>query len=190
MGTTGDAGTDAPALPPYRVVFVSSLTYTGDLGGAAGADAKCQLLAQPHFAGQFMAWLSDGATTAAARMTPESVPYQLADGTVVASDWSVLVNGTLAHAVNEDETGSIVSSDPSQTCCDNTGCYAGTYTWTDTDMTGGVWDGGSCNDWTTTTAGLVPVGGVGNAQDTNRWWTAWCYSTPCSTLARLYCVQQ
>src|SRR4051794_35430333 len=47
-----DAGTDASpligcqgALACERVAFVTSASYTGDLGGIAGADAKCQAAA-------------------------------------------------------------------------------------------------------------------------------------------------
>src|SRR6185369_16979862 len=49
-----------------RVVFLSSATYNGNMGGYAGADAKCQALAAavPALAPKtFAAWISTSASS-------------------------------------------------------------------------------------------------------------------------------
>src|SRR5262249_60557677 len=89
------------AIPPSgKLVFVSSTTYTGNLGGLSGADAKCQSLAtSAGHAGTFKAWLSDDVTDAKSRLTHSTMPYVLVDGTIVATGFTDLTSGTLRHAI-------------------------------------------------------------------------------------------
>ncbi len=100
----------------YKTVFVTSETYTGDLGGLAGADEKCNALASDAgLDGTYMAWLS-GSTrfstpspfavpSPAVRFTKSPIPYARVDGAVIASDWDDLVDGTLLVPIKVTEKG-------------------------------------------------------------------------------------
>lgn len=81
-----------------RTVFITSVTYTGDLGGLSGADLKCKNLAAAAGladATLFRAWLSDGFNSPATRFEHvadiSGNPYLLLDGRVVADTFSELV---------------------------------------------------------------------------------------------------
>ncbi len=176
---------DAPSLPPYRIVFVTSQLYGGNLGGVAGADAKCQALATAKgLPGTFLAWISDGTVSPASRMTHENLPYVLVDGhTQVASGWNALVSGTLDHAIDTTEQNTQVTAVPS--CGPQQ--YLGLFVWTDTDDAGADWQGQTCTDWST--GASTTNGATGNATSTS-YWTAWCIGVSCDTQAALYCVQQ
>lgn len=51
-----------------KTVFVTSQTYTGNLGGLAGADAQCNLLAKAAgLEGSYLAWLSDATESPSTR---------------------------------------------------------------------------------------------------------------------------
>ncbi len=100
---------DAPHL-----VFVTSETYGGNLGGLPGADFKCNELASAAgLPGIYKAWI--GAQTAsphevvANRFFRSSGPYLLVDGTIVATDWDDLTDGSLLAPINISETGEIRS---------------------------------------------------------------------------------
>jgi hypothetical protein len=179
-------GPEAPSLPPYRIVFVTSQLYGGNLGGVQGADAKCQALAQhAGLPGTFFAWLSDGTVTPAARMPHENLPYVLADGnTQVAADWNALLSGTLDHAIDTTELRTQVTPVPS---CGPQG-YIGNFVWTDTSNAAVEWNNGDeCASWAS--AGNGATGSTGNASSTI-YWTEWCVGVPCGVQAALYCVQQ
>jgi hypothetical protein len=134
----------------HMVVFVSSAIYSGNMGGFAGADAKCQSLANAASLGAtFRAFLSDDTNSAASRLTHASVPYQLVDGSVIANNWTGLTSGTLLHTINLTETG---GSPPQGT----TGCGPPT-AWTDSQPSGApfVVANFHCSSWTSTTGGSV-----------------------------------
>ena len=86
-----------------KIVFVTSTTYSGNLGGLAGADAECQAQADSaSLLGTFKAWISDSTTDATdtARFTRSIAPYLLPDGTLVANNFNHLVSGhELDHEV-------------------------------------------------------------------------------------------
>jgi hypothetical protein len=76
-----------PWAPPVKRVFVTSTVYTGNLGGSAGADDKCQERADAAgLGGTFKAWLSATGTGNSAfdRLSHASVPYVRVDD---ASRW-------------------------------------------------------------------------------------------------------
>src|SRR5438067_1391069 len=100
-------GACVPPPPPNKVVFVTSQIYTAALGGLAGADAKCQSLATgAGLTGTYKAWLSSSSVDARDRLTHSAIPYVLSDRTtVVADNWSDLVDGSLKHAIDKTETG-------------------------------------------------------------------------------------
>ena len=184
--TGTEVGVDSPALPPYRIVFVTSQLYGGNLGGIGGADGKCQTLAkQAGLPGTFLAWISDGATTPASRMPHENLPYVLADGqTQVASDWNQLLSGSINFPINMTELKTQITPVPS---CGPQG-YLGNFVWTDTNNAAVQWNAGdTCTSWGSAAAGQT--GSTGNASSTT-YWTAWCVGVPCNVQAALYCVQQ
>src|SRR5262249_27131858 len=96
--------TPTPTLPPPRRVFVTSLTYTGNLGGLAGADALCQARADAAaLGGTYKAWLADDSGSPATRFTHSTGEYVLVDGTVVAGNWADLTDGSTGHAIDKTE---------------------------------------------------------------------------------------
>ncbi len=83
-----------------KVFITSQYAGTGNLGGLAGADAKCQSLAEAAgLKGTFKAWLSDSTATPLTRFT-HAGSYVLVDGTQIASDWQWL----LSHYVQISQT--------------------------------------------------------------------------------------
>lgn len=179
------------------IVFVTSVTYDGQLGSLSGADSKCQALAnaQPALAGRtFKAWLSSSTVNAAARLTHASTRYVRVDGVTVASDWGDLVDGTLAAPINVDEAGVTRAS---------------RFVWTNTSPNGTrsvVNYNATCNDWTSRSSTgcfspftIYALGNAGVSSDTGCQWTdraadGGCGTLNsykcCSNLFALYCLQQ
>ena len=94
------------------LVFVTSTTHDGDLGGLAGGDAICNERATAgdlQSAGDqnFFAWLSDNSTNARDRI-PQAGPYVKNDGlaTIIAEDLVDLTNGNIGSPIDHDEFGS------------------------------------------------------------------------------------
>jgi hypothetical protein len=140
------------------------------------ADDLCQVLADgAKLPGTYMAWLSDGTTSAASRLWHGSGPYVLVDGTVVATDWTGLTSGTLLHGINLDEHGATVPS--------------GTYAWTGTLANGTTASAeDTCRGWTFATAVNPDRGLTGAANGSGSWSQA--YGVTCDNYNRLYCIQQ
>jgi len=180
---TVDAAVD-DAAAVRRIVFLTSVSYAADLGGLAGADAKCQALAtSAGLPGVFKAWLSDATTAARDRLTHATVPYQRVDGMVVARDWSELTSGVmLENPIFVTETGGGPPAQPRANCYPTT--------WTDTDPYGGIENGGDCQGWTSTAdAGAGTwLGASGSTYPT---WSAGCFDNgACAFTAPLYCLEQ
>ena len=100
------------ALPEYSqgqsIVFVTSTSSNGDLGGLAGADATCNSLAQTAgLSGTYVAWLSTSTTDARDRIDDAS--YIRVDGTPIANNLADLIDGSLQNAVLLDETGTTMA---------------------------------------------------------------------------------
>jgi hypothetical protein len=191
-GGSGDAMANDGVVGPAKVVFITSTLYTGDLGGLAGADSKCQSVAMLALKGTFKAWLSSTATSASQRLTHSTGPYVLTDNTTVASDWAGLTSGTLLHPIDLTETG---MSAPIPTInCGSTSVLPAA--WTSTAPNGslnGMRD--TCTDWTTN--GPSYGAGLGVVGQTNSTWTAGCGSESsvntdpiCASQASLYCIEQ
>lgn len=204
MAATTDSGADSavPALPVIsdaagpdalairdgstKVVFATSVTFTGNLGGLAGADAKCQALADAaKLPGLFRAWLSDGAHPVANRFTHPEVSYVLPTGAVVADNWTALTSGTLLNAINQTESGGFPPVSTGPTPC------GGKLVWTNTAPNGDVSGTNDCWDWTSESDAGEGAAGLGVSGSTSSQWTHWCTgSTPCSNRALLYCFEQ
>ena len=160
----------------HRKVFVTTAKFEGNLGGLAGADTKCRAaatagkLANPN---TFKAWLSDGTTGPATRFdTTFAGIYELVDGTIVVSGgWFELIKGSLAHAINQDESGGGATATP----------------WSDTDTEGQPIKGGlHCSAWTINDN---TKGSIGQTDATDATWTNFNDESFCSAATRLYCFE-
>ena len=92
-----------------KIVFVTSTSFSGNIGGVTGADAKCQIEADGQDSivptGTYFAWLSDGTQSPDTRFTKSSHPYVLADGTRIADDYADLTDGSILHPINVEASG-------------------------------------------------------------------------------------
>src|SRR5262245_41660475 len=83
-GVSSDPTDQPRPVTGNKRMFVTSTTYQGgNLGGLAGADAKCaDRAAAAGLTGAYKAWLSDSHKSAASRLTHSVGSYSLIDGTV------------------------------------------------------------------------------------------------------------
>ncbi len=92
-----------------KTVFVTSVSFNGNLGGLGGADDKCQAQADGPASvvpsGTYLAWLSDGTDSPNTRFTKSAHPYILPNGTKIAEDFADLTDGSLLQKINIDSTG-------------------------------------------------------------------------------------
>ena len=106
----------APNDGNEKTIFVTSVSFKGNLGGLKGADAKCQAeadgLASIVPSGTYMAWLSDGTNSPNSRFTKSPHPYLLPDGTKIAENYTDLTDGSIQHFINIDPTGKTVAQNP------------------------------------------------------------------------------
>lgn len=174
VGSVSD-GWVVRTVGPKRV-FVTSQTYSGNLGGLAGADNKCQTLADAAIPGlTFKAWLSDSTTSADSRLTHSGLNYAMVNGTVIANGWADLTDGTIDTVLNRDENGTVRSIAPA---------------WTNTASSAAIWSADpamTCNDWTDASSGML--GNIGITQFSDLNWTQYSNNL-CSSPIRLYCIEQ
>lgn len=166
-------------------VFVTSTTYSGNLGGLDGADRECQKAAAvAGVPGVYMAWLSDltqDLGPATRFLTHAAIPYTLTDGTRIADDWDDLTDGELQHGIDVDEF--------KQPLCTGFGCTS--TAWTGTDAAGFPRAAHplreSCADWHSGES--RPQGLAGVIDRVNETWTVGGFGT-CNSERRLYCFGQ
>jgi hypothetical protein len=172
--------------PPPKMVFVTSVTCSGQFGGVSGGDDICNALARTAgLTGTFKAWLSSSGVpevSPATSFTHSTGPYVLRDGSVIADSWGSLVSGiVLKHPINIDEKG----------IRDTTGSAS---VWTGTDKHGRK-AGENCNNWT---VGWKPFNGQVGLRYVPYAWTVCggsgtaigCATKTCDGQAHLYCFQQ
>jgi hypothetical protein len=173
-----------------KTVFVTSETFTGNLGGLQGADAKCQAAAfSAGLPGLFLAWLSTSPGPIVGqpesgplhRFTRHAVPYVRTDGIKVADHFGDLVDGTLDQPIDVTEFGTQL-------------LFAGDLAWSSTIANGapvGTDGRGTCENWTTD-APLATAAFLGDFISNNFAWSAPGLSTfeSCAQRNRLYCVEQ
>lgn len=137
-----------------RKVFVTSETYSPDIvaeadqrGGSfvateelQAADYLCQELADSQsLPGTFVAWPSNDSVNAIDRLlVTNSVEYQRVDGVRIANNKVDLIDGSIEHRINRDETGALVATGK---------VWTGTYQ----DRTS---HSANCNGWTPPYDGL------------------------------------
>lgn len=150
-----------------RRIFVTGTVFNGDLGGLAGADQKCQDIANiAALGGTWKAWLGDSTTRVEDRLIHFSGQYvQTGDGAIVAEGWDDLFSGNFLSPVIYDERGN------------NMGSVR-------------VWTGNSefsCNNWNSQL--YRDRGQIGISDSVNSYWKS--ISADACTMARhLYCVEE
>jgi hypothetical protein len=158
-----------------KTVFVTSTSYNGNLGGTAGADAKCAARATAAgLDGTYLAWISSGtADDPATRFPHVDDRYILTTGTKIADDWTDLTDGTLDAGINRNESAGLVMSDA----------------WTGISTAGVDNTGEDCTDWTNGSAGAF-YGKIGSTTATDSTWTVPSTGfNACSATRRIYCFQ-
>jgi hypothetical protein len=160
-------------------VFVTNETYSGALGGHAGADATCQTLATgAGLGGTWMAWISDSTSSPSQRFSASTLGYYLLDGTVVAASWSDLTKSGPVHAIDVTETGVSLAGASTEA----------SKTWTAT-LTTGALGTPSCNDFGS--YAVTYTGQVGHCTGTGTInWTSGYTSEVCDVPNHLYCFEQ
>jgi hypothetical protein len=162
------------------LLFLSSVLYTGNLkgtaaSGLAGADAKCQGLADAAgLPGTYKAWLSDSTSSPASRFVRSTGPYRLVNGTTIAGEWGGLTDGVLRAPINVTETGG--------------GIGGSEHVWTGTKIDGNP-DDEHCGNWSSAATG---EGVVGSATKLDAGWTKRTNDSDdgCDARHHLYCFQQ
>jgi cysteine-rich repeat protein len=164
-----------------RIAFTTSTMHAGDLGGLAGADAICNMLAQDAaLPGTYMAWLSAGAESPSTRFIQSTVPYMTPDGNKVADDWADLIDGSLDFAVGRTESG---APTPDTTAmCGGSARIARTGT---TEF--GTPGPSTCVDFSSGMA--MDMGLVGRSASNMAQWSN-CGEIACDVLLPIYCFQQ
>lgn len=181
VGKCCDAATDkidssgncvASCPVPSLKAFVSSVKYTGNLGGLFGADAKCQALATAaKLPGPYKAWLSDSRLNAKDRFLLKNSPYKTVTGTKVVDNFADLIDGSLDSALKVTEKGVTLTSTSERT-------------WTGTSATGTKLLQ-TCSDWKSATASVIGSGG--QVTSTSAWSSS--HTSGCILPYRLYCLQ-
>ncbi|HEY8073556.1 MAG TPA: hypothetical protein VIF62_05595, partial [Labilithrix sp.] len=169
---------DASAPRTTNVMFVTSTSHNGNLGGLVGADALCAARATAAgLSGTFVAWLSTSAIGAATRLG-SARGWLRVDGMPFVDTVADLTQAKVLYPPAIDETGTRVAANS-----------AGA--WTGTQSDGTVGDVNlTCADWTDdgTDAGGPGIGHVGRASAGGGEWTG-SSNASCSGSARLYCFQ-
>jgi hypothetical protein len=153
-----------------RLMFTSSALFDGNLGGLAGADAKCVSLATAANlanASGFRAWISATSVNAIDRFVADARPIAAVSLAKIANSLEDLRLGSLVRAPNQDEHGNVILE---------------VLAWTGTAI-GGVYFGQACGDWTNATDRTM----AGNPfATTSQWSTA--SVQPCAAAQHLYCI--
>ena len=175
--TINPAASSSPVSGENRV-FVTSASYTGNLGGVSGADQKCQDSANSaSLGGTWKAWVSN----VSARFIHSNKRYKLLNGTTIANNWADLTDNDLISGISVNESGNTVGQVKVWTANSN------------------AQDPGSfCNeanaegqDWKNASASLT--GHVGEAARSNFMWASIGGTQSienCSNSYRLYCFEQ
>lgn len=118
-----------------NLAFVTSTTFTGNLGGLAGADQACNTIANAAgHAGSYRAWLSTLAVNAKDRLTGTS-GWSRTDGAPFADQVSDIASGHLFYPLDRDENGTFVGDVQVMTATNAAGNYSGS---------------GDCSTWSST----------------------------------------
>ena len=168
-----------PEIRTSHIMFVTSQTFNGNLGGLNGADAKCQAIADSSASiskGTYRAWLSNTNTSVKDRFEAANsgLPFERSDGVEIASNWQDLIDGNVNVRINKDEN--LTSRNRN--------------VWTYTESNGVKSTLGadySCGNWYSND--IYDGGRVGKNTEVDTQWTS-SSNLGCTTKQSLYCVQQ
>jgi hypothetical protein len=186
VSADGSVSLNCP-VPTEKIIFVSSRSYNGNMGGLAGADAACQRLASwSGYGGVFKAWLSDSKHSPSDRFSHSAHRYVDVRGYPVAQNWEQLVSGSLTYIPATDQRYSYSGPVWTATMPDGTSVAEG---WNNNVY-------GFCLDWTS--SDMVAEGrqlaaevGASGWSDSN-----WTHHTTgvvaytCNNALPIYCIQQ
>lgn len=153
---------------------MTATSFTGNLGGLAGADAWCQLAATSgRKGGTWVAFLATSTAAGVSRMTVNGPWYQQrSDGTFVL---------TYNNTANM-QTGALASLQ-----IDEQGRSSGSaYFWTGMNTDGTTSAQGNCSNWASATA----QGAVGSYSSLNQADLFVTSPYSCGNVQRLLCVEQ
>jgi hypothetical protein len=166
-----DAAPDLRPTPAANRAFITSKLYPSNLGGLAGADARCQESAQAAgMEGKFLALLSTSTVPAFSRLG-SSRGWVRTDGTPFGDTQADLLNGKIYYPLSLDEYGR-----------EYTGGY---YAFTGTNFGGAASAGMTANDWTATADACRVT--TGYAIDGKSWY--WGDDEPCNFDNHLFCLE-
>ncbi|MDK1287571.1 DUF1554 domain-containing protein, partial [Pseudoalteromonas umbrosa] len=163
-----------------KLIFATKQTFDGNLGGANGADQKCQTAANESSilpSGTYKALISTSTRNASNVISTQNTYYKI-DGTVVAYPFaSFLALNRLNSPINMDQNGDTVSGSA----------------WTNTNTLGGTTHWQACGDFHTGSgswdAYSFAGAQTGLVDSTSSTWRS-DVNIGCDQQARLYCVQQ
>lgn len=166
-----------------RVVFVTSSTVTGAIGGLAAADVICQNEASAaNLKGTYIAFLSDsvspGSTISQINKNPPTLKYVRPDGTTVANSTAEFLSASHLAPINLTAGGSAITGD--------TRVWTG-YINNNGAITSQQSPSTNCTNWTDATP-YTAGGANGVATKTDAGWFN-DYGTYCTEYHHLYCVQ-
>ena len=172
QGEQGPAGTGVSNSP--KTAFVTSEDFNGDLGGIAGADAKCQNAADSAgLGGAWKAWVAiDDLTVPAARSAFSAFGHETIEGRPLGGTNYDLFPLEILSRLDVDENGQAVVGNPT--------------VWTGIDSRGRP--AHSCVDWTSNSNLDDGTAGLTTGTSTN--WTEAFGTIGCSDVRHLYCFEQ
>lgn len=158
--------------PSTHQIFLTSTTYSGNLGGLNGADAICTARATAGgLSGTFKALLSTSTIAANSRVSIVSSVRRV-DGQTVANNSADFWDGTAAVQMNMTELGTTVSD---------------ARPWTGSTSAGAFVTGKSCEDWTDETY-AYNIGAQGYATNLTEWFASTLYDYYCDVSNHFYCL--
>jgi Bacterial Ig-like domain len=197
----GQPSSQVAATPvAFKRMFVTSTSYSGALGGIAGADTNCSTRASAaSLPGQYRAYISDSTNDAVCRALGLSGKLSANCGLPVAPDLTAIgpYQNTGGQVINVSLDSLIYGKAPTTPTCtggspsllnpvgfDESGTPAVTSPFTGTEC--GVQSGANCSDWSSS---LLENALMGNAASTGSTWSSNGSVLSCLTGAPLYCVQ-
>ena len=168
---TATATPTATSTPVFNVVFVTSTSSNGDLGGQLGADAECTSLATSANlpSGIYKAWLSTSTANAITKLG-SARGFVRPDGQPFADRVSDIVAGKILNSLSLDQNGNDVGRQN---------------VWTGTTDAGTINGSNTCGDWTFGNGSSF--GELGETTGGAGAWSDDAVETDCLVSASIYC---